>query len=57
MLTHQNKRPEKCPIQTCEYHVKGFARKYDKNRHTRTHYKGTMVWLLPRVRLPRREVV
>lgn len=43
MLTHQNERPEKCPIPTCEYHVKGFARKYDKNRHTLTHYKGTMV--------------
>ncbi|KAF4582956.1 Zinc finger, C2H2-type/integrase, DNA-binding protein [Ophiocordyceps camponoti-floridani] len=43
MLTHQNERPEKCPIHTCEYHVKGFARKYDKNRHTLTHYKGTMV--------------
>ncbi|KAH7390208.1 hypothetical protein BKA64DRAFT_678677 [Cadophora sp. MPI-SDFR-AT-0126] len=43
MLTHQNKRPEKCPIQTCDYHTKGFARKYDKNRHTLTHYKGTMV--------------
>lgn len=43
MLTHQEERPEKCPIQTCEYSVKGFARKYDKNRHTLTHYKGTMV--------------
>lgn len=43
MLTHQNERPEKCPIPTCEYHIKGFARKYDKNRHTLTHYKGTMV--------------
>ncbi|KAK6405294.1 hypothetical protein LTR95_018784, partial [Oleoguttula sp. CCFEE 5521] len=43
MLTHQNERPEKCPIPTCEYHHKGFARKYDKNRHTLTHYKGTMV--------------
>ncbi|KAL7625568.1 hypothetical protein AAE478_004788 [Parahypoxylon ruwenzoriense] len=43
MLTHQTERPEKCPIQTCEYHTKGFARKYDKNRHTLTHYKGTMV--------------
>ncbi|KAF6813437.1 hypothetical protein CSOJ01_04621 [Colletotrichum sojae] len=43
MLTHQNERPEKCPILTCDYHVKGFARKYDKNRHTLTHYKGTMV--------------
>jgi hypothetical protein len=43
MLTHQHERPEKCPIATCEYHIKGFARKYDKNRHTLTHYKGTMV--------------
>ncbi|KAF9635665.1 Zinc finger C2H2-type/integrase DNA-binding protein [Lasiodiplodia theobromae] len=43
MLTHQSERPEKCPITTCEYHLKGFARKYDKNRHTLTHYKGTMV--------------
>ncbi|OAK94467.1 hypothetical protein IQ06DRAFT_85378 [Phaeosphaeriaceae sp. SRC1lsM3a] len=43
MLTHQNERPEKCPITTCEYYTKGFARKYDKNRHTLTHYKGTMV--------------
>lgn len=43
MLTHQSERPEKCPIMTCEYHLKGFARKYDKNRHTLTHYKGTMV--------------
>ncbi|PSR97114.1 hypothetical protein BD289DRAFT_459103 [Coniella lustricola] len=43
MLTHQMERPEKCPITNCEYHTKGFARKYDKNRHTLTHYKGTMV--------------
>lgn len=43
MLTHQSERPEKCPIVTCAYHHKGFARKYDKNRHTLTHYKGTMV--------------
>ena len=43
LLTHQAERPEKCPITTCEYHRKGFSRKYDKNRHTLTHYKGTMV--------------
>ena len=43
MLTHQSERPEKCPITTCPYHQKGFARKYDKNRHTLTHYKGNMV--------------
>lgn len=43
MLTHQSERPEKCPITNCAYHHKGFARKYDKNRHTLTHYKGNMV--------------
>lgn len=43
MLTHMEERPEKCPIESCEYHTKGFARKYDKNRHALTHYKGTMV--------------
>ncbi|KAL2207369.1 putative C2H2 finger domain protein [Sarocladium strictum] len=43
MLTHQEERPEKCPIESCEYHFKGFARKYDKNRHALTHYKGTML--------------
>ncbi|KAK4231041.1 hypothetical protein QBC38DRAFT_355541 [Podospora fimiseda] len=43
MLTHLEERPEKCPIVSCEYHTKGFARKYDKNRHALTHYKGTMI--------------
>lgn len=43
MMTHEMVRPEKCPIPSCEYHTKGFARKYDKNRHTLTHYRGTMV--------------
>ena len=43
MLTHQSERPEKCLIKTCEYHQKGFARKYDLTRHTLTHYKGNMV--------------
>lgn len=43
MLTHMSERPEKCPITNCAYHHKGFARKYDKNRHTLTHYKGNMV--------------
>lgn len=42
-LTHMLERPEKCPIATCEYSKKGFARKYDCQRHTLTHYKGTMV--------------
>ncbi|TVY76035.1 hypothetical protein LSUE1_G007787 [Lachnellula suecica] len=42
-LTHQSERPDKCPVVTCEYHIKGFARKYDKIRHALTHYKGTMV--------------
>jgi hypothetical protein len=27
MLTHQTERPEKCPIASCDYHIKGFARK------------------------------
>lgn len=43
MTTHESVRPEKCPIPSCEYYKKGFSRKYDKNRHTLTHYKGTMV--------------
>lgn len=43
MLTHQTERPEKCPIVSCDYHVRGFARRYDKNRHTLTHYKGAMI--------------
>ncbi|KAE8417589.1 hypothetical protein BDV36DRAFT_283624 [Aspergillus pseudocaelatus] len=43
LLTHRSERPEKCPIVNCPYHIKGFARKYDKNRHTLIHYKGTMV--------------
>lgn len=41
-LTHQSERPEKCPIKGCEYAKKGFSRKYDKNRHTLTHFKGLM---------------
>jgi Homeodomain len=40
MLTHQNERPYKCPIATCDYHIKGFARNYDKNRHYVNHFKG-----------------
>ncbi|KAF2183742.1 hypothetical protein K469DRAFT_539773, partial [Zopfia rhizophila CBS 207.26] len=43
LLTHNTDRPEKCPIKTCEYHVKGFARAYDRLRHTCTHFKGSMV--------------
>ena len=43
MLTHPSETREKCPITTCAYHQKGFAHKYDKNRHTLTHYKGIMV--------------
>lgn len=43
MITHKNKRPAKCPVLSCEYHTKGFARKYDRDRHALTHYKGTMV--------------
>jgi len=43
MMTHQNVRPEKCPVVSCSFNRKGFARKYDQQRHTLTHYKGTMV--------------
>ncbi|KAF4122626.1 ZnF C2H2 [Geosmithia morbida] len=42
MVTHQEERPEKCPIVTCEYHGKGFARRYDRNRHALAHYRKTM---------------
>lgn len=44
VLTHnRTERPEKCPIVTCEYHTKGFARKYDRHRHVLAHYRGVMV--------------
>lgn len=42
MLTHRSTRPEKCPVQTCEYHIGGFAREHDRNRHALAHYKGIM---------------
>jgi hypothetical protein len=35
-----DQRPEKCPLDTC---AKAFDRKFDKNRHTLTHFKGTLV--------------
>jgi hypothetical protein len=38
-----DERPEKCPILSCEYHHRGFAREYDKRRHTLTHFRGTLV--------------
>ena len=41
-LAQEHGRPFKCPVPTCEYHQKGFARAHDKSRHTLTHYKGTM---------------
>lgn len=40
VATHQNERPEKCPLPECEYHTKGFARKHDQKRHILTHFKG-----------------
>ncbi|OKL58696.1 hypothetical protein UA08_06282 [Talaromyces atroroseus] len=43
MLIEHSKRPERCPIATCEYHLKGFKCKHDKDRHTLTHFKGTMI--------------
>ena len=43
LLTHQNDRREKCPINSCIYHIKGFARKFECARHTLSHYRRTMV--------------
>jgi len=43
MLTHMSERRFKCSVVSCEYREKGFARKYDRNRHILTHYTGTMV--------------
>lgn len=43
LLTHQAERPEKCPVESCEYHLKGFARAYDRVRHTITHFREVMV--------------
>ena len=43
MLTHQSELIEKCTVPNCEYNKKGFARKHDKNRHTLTHFEGTLV--------------
>lgn len=40
---HSCERPEKCPITTCDYHQRGFVRKYDRNRHVLNHYKGTTI--------------
>jgi hypothetical protein len=38
MFTYQTQRPEQCPIPTCEYQKKGFARRHDKSRHALTYY-------------------
>lgn len=43
MLTHQTDRPHKCPISTCQFHLRGFARKYDQVRHTICHFRGFIV--------------
>ncbi|KAH8654799.1 hypothetical protein BGZ61DRAFT_373144 [Ilyonectria robusta] len=42
-FTHARERPEKCPIKACEYHVRGFSRKHDRNRHALNHYRGTLI--------------
>jgi hypothetical protein len=39
MLTRENERLQKCPIQTCCYHTRGFARRYDR---TATSWCTTM---------------
>lgn len=54
LLTRQGEKPEKCPISTCEYHTKGFARIYDKNRHLLSHYQGIIVCpFCPSVGMPK----
>ncbi|RSL40918.1 hypothetical protein CEP54_015974 [Fusarium duplospermum] len=40
LLTHQRRRPFKCPVQWCQYATKGFARKYDRTRHALKHWKA-----------------
>lgn len=42
IISHRTERPQKCPIKFCEYHTKGFARKYDQVRHTLKHFKGIL---------------
>jgi 5'-3' exonuclease len=32
MLTHVNERPQKCTVVTCDYHQKGFVRKYYRDK-------------------------
>lgn len=40
LITHEAVRPMKCPLKSCEYHEKGFARLYDRDRHIATHYRA-----------------
>jgi hypothetical protein len=42
LRSHLLDRPEKCPLTSCEFHVRGFARRFDKHRHMRTHFQGTL---------------
>lgn len=35
--------PEKCPILSCEFHRRGFARENDRQRHVLTHFKGVVI--------------
>jgi hypothetical protein len=43
MLLHQASRPEKCPSRSCEFHTRGFARKWDRDRHVFKHFRGLLV--------------
>src|SRR3954451_221146 len=40
---NSDERPKKCPVLSCEYHHRGFAREYDKLRHTLTHFRGILI--------------
>ena len=43
MLTHQDERPEKRPVTSCEYHDRGFAQEHDRYRHTLTHFQEEII--------------
>jgi len=45
MLTRRDERPEKCPVPTCKYRIRGFARKHDRDRHVMAHDKEAMTCL------------
>lgn len=43
MPTPENTRLETCPVENCKYYIKGFARKYDRDRHILAHSMRKLV--------------